>query len=165
MYKTRNEFDYDNYTRRVLDWRVIDGDTVQVWLDMGYEICHCPTIRLLGINAVEMNEEAGQRSKDYLVELLSSARTDPGPPVSIWCRSVKVQDKQKKTKARKEKYGRYLAMLFIGRIYPVNCVNLQMVDSGYAVRYGQDLDRELQKCFTGATRGRLKPDRYGREFG
>jgi len=156
MYKTRKELDCDNYTRRVLSWRVIDGDTVQVWLDMGYEFVHCPVIRLLGINAPELtgaNKDAGQCSKNHLITVLSSATEDPAEPVPIWCRSVKVRDKQKHSKALKEKYGRYLAMLFIGGISSVNCVNLQMVDSGHAVRYGGGLSQELLKCFPGKTNG------------
>jgi len=74
--------------------KVIDGDTVDVSIDLGLRIYHETRIRLYGINAPEINTDEGKRAKSRLSELM---------PVGgeFILRTIK---------DRKEKYGRYLGI-------------------------------------------------------
>ena len=62
--------------------RVIDGDTIEALIDLGFEIAIRKTIRLHGINAPETRgglkkeKEAGLRSKERLKELLEASNGD-----------------------------------------------------------------------------------------
>ncbi len=92
--------------------RVVDGDTVDAEVDLGFDVRLSARFRLLGINAPEKNTDAGKKSLARLAELL---------PVGS---SVVVQT----TKDKKEKYGRYLGTFLIGG----KSVNQQLVDEGFA---------------------------------
>lgn len=75
--------------------RIVDGDTIRVLLDLGFETYHEEILRLRGINAPEMKSEAGQSSARALKRIL-----DDLPFVII------------KTTA-KDVYGRYVADVFL----------------------------------------------------
>lgn len=98
--------------------RVIDGDTIVVRLDLGFSVHAEQTLRLHGINAPEprgRTAEAGKRSAEHLADLLRLY----GP--------LRVQ-----TIKGREKYGRYLAVLYGGE----RDLNAQMVEDGHAMRVG-----------------------------
>jgi micrococcal nuclease len=96
--------------------RVIDGDTIEVAIDLGFGTHRMEMLRLAGINAPEMrgaSKEDGEKAKAFLEEFL---------PDHFVVRTQ--QDK-------KEKYGRYLAEVIA---YGQN-VNVLMINSGLAVPY------------------------------
>jgi micrococcal nuclease len=102
------------YAAKIL--KVVDGDTVDVELDLGLSVYHRVKIRLYGINAPEMNTDAGKIAKKALQDLL---------PDGLVTKVTTIKD-------RKEKYGRYLGVF--------KCVNgtdanRAMVELGHAVDY------------------------------
>lgn len=101
------------YAAKVL--RVVDGDTVWLDVDLGFEVGMAMSIRLMGIDAPETRTEEGKVSKAYLM-----ARLPPGKEVVL--RTIK---------DRKEKYGRYLGMLWVGE----ECLNSTMIERGLAAAY------------------------------
>jgi micrococcal nuclease len=64
------------YTYKAKVGRVIDGDTVVLEIDLGFNIFHVMSCRLLGVNAPELNakDEETQfyavKSKEFLMSLL-----------------------------------------------------------------------------------------------
>ena len=101
--------------------RVIDGNSVELSVDLGSNVRIEMTARLIGINAPEMRgdeRDAGQAAKEHLERLLLDC---------FWltCRTEK--DKT-------GKYGRWLVELFDA--WPesaIRSVNHQMVADGHAV--------------------------------
>ena len=99
--------------------RVIDGDTVEADLDLGFGIVKRDKLRLYGINAPEARgkeKERGKEATEHLKKLLEKFPLDT-------IRTMK--DKQ-------GKYGRYLAVLHGMRDgCPVD-LNFMMVSDGHA---------------------------------
>ena len=52
------------YKARVV--RVVDADTLDVIIDLGFNVLTNQRVRLLGINAAEKNTEMGKKSIDYV---------------------------------------------------------------------------------------------------
>jgi micrococcal nuclease len=50
--------------------RIVDGDTIRVILDLGFEVFHREILRLKGINAPERKTNEGKRSKEVLEDIL-----------------------------------------------------------------------------------------------
>ena len=111
--------------------RVVDGDTVELMIDLGFSQFTKQTMRLYGIDAPEMRTKEGKAAKAWLED-------DLQPLEAIY-----VQTLQHKTKAKRDKYGRFLAVLYdrfpqAGQIVaqpgslPLYSVNLVMVDLGHA---------------------------------
>lgn len=50
--------------------RVIDGDTIVVILDLGFDIAMRADVRLNGCNAAEVSTDAGKAARDNLTALL-----------------------------------------------------------------------------------------------
>ena len=96
--------------------RVIDGDTVDLLVDLGLRVTVDARVRLLGLNAPEKNTSAGVAAKQFLEGLLGNAAS----------LTVKTE------KDRTEKYGRWL-----GTLYDENGVSIndRMVAEGYAAPY------------------------------
>jgi micrococcal nuclease len=93
--------------------RVLDGDTVEANIDLGFDIHYVAKIRLSGINAPEMKTPQGQPAKEHLANLLTN------------------QDFVVTTKINKEfeKYGRVLGEITINGV----SINQQMITEGFAV--------------------------------
>lgn len=102
------------YEYRMKVERVIDGDTIHADVDLGCDIHVHLILRLAGINAPELSTPEGPYAKTYLESLLA-----PGP---VLLRTIK---------DHREKYGRYLADLFVGDLH----INAAMVNTGHAVPY------------------------------
>jgi len=105
--------------------RIVDGDTVNVRLilidtDLGFNavtrLTHDIKLRLGGINAPEMSTQEGKNAKQFLSSVL---------PVGSQCIVYTVKD-------RTEKYGRYLAWIYLDDKV---CVNDLMISSGNATEY------------------------------
>lgn len=92
------------YTYRAVAARTVDGDTVELEIDLGFDIAHSITVRLAGIDAPEKRtvktRPAALATQARLAQLIERAlgtktlvvSTEKGDP--------------------KEKFGRYLALLF-----------------------------------------------------
>jgi len=101
---------------------VVDGDTVDVMLDLGLHIHHSIRLRLFGLNAPELRgpeKAAGKETKAWLEKQVLS-------------QPVKVETIRDKT----GKYGRLLAIIHKwGRKNRWVEVNELMVEEGMAVEY------------------------------
>jgi micrococcal nuclease len=114
----------DSYVRRAFVSRVVDGDTVDLMIDLGYEVWKHQRVRLDSMDAPERrgNErEAGIAATDHLKILLdrAAAMTPEG--------TIIVESRQKRSK---DKYGRYVATLYD---HDGRNINRQMVEDGHAV--------------------------------
>ena len=115
--------------------RVVDGDTIDVVLDLGFDILYRSRVRLYGIDTPEsrtrdLEEKAmGLEAKEYLKERLK--------------KSSKIVIKTEKLDST-GKYGRILGWLFLDD--ETSSVNNQMIMKGYAWEYdGDTKDKDLQK--------------------
>ena len=95
--------------------KIIDGDTVDLAVDLGFHITLTDRFRLYGINTPETNTKEGKIAK-AVVERLS-------PVGSI----VKI----KTHKDKRGKYGRWLATIIHNRVN----VNKYLLRYGYATEY------------------------------
>ena len=99
--------------------KVVDGDTVDLMVDCGFNIHIKERFRLSGINAPEIRirnkeeKKKGLEAKEFLMTLLH-----PYNKITIHTE-----------KDKKGKYGRYLAELWVNG----QCVNKLMVGTGHAV--------------------------------
>ena len=84
---------------------VIDGDTVDLLIDLGFGVHVKERCRLYGIDAPEMPTEAGKAAKAYLESLIAAATGE----LFIATRKM-----TRKPKEKTDKYGRYLAVLYVG---------------------------------------------------
>ena len=84
---------------------VIDGDTVDLLIDLGFGIHVQERCRLYGIDAPEMPTESGKAAKAYLESLLGAATGGL---------FVATRKMARKPKEKTDKYGRYLAVLYDG---------------------------------------------------
>ena len=106
------------YTYKAKLDRVVDGDTVDAHIDLGFDITIHKRIRLAGIDTPEsrtrdLEEKArGLASKDRLIELLD------GSEFVLESKEV-------------GKYGRVLGTLYIDGTN----INDTLVDEGFAVEY------------------------------
>jgi micrococcal nuclease len=102
--------------------KVVDGDTIDVDIDLGFNISYTQRVRLAGIDTPESRtrdlyeKKLGMESKEWLKNALSHAKT-----------IIIKTEKPDST----EKFGRILGWLY------VNDVNLNkaMIDQGYAWEY------------------------------
>lgn len=84
--------------------RVVDGDTLHVRLDLGLDIYTDVTLRLAGVNTPEMSTPDGAAAKEFTRQWLFDQCDSPSTiPIPIKVRTIK---------DRREKYGRYLAVIW-----------------------------------------------------
>jgi len=110
----------DLYQYKAQVTRIIDGDTLDVNIELGFEISYKMRIRMYGIDA----PESRTRNKAEKVKGLETKE---------WLRA-KVEDKDiviKTSKDRKGKFGRYLCILIVDGVD----LNKQMVKLGLAKEY------------------------------
>lgn len=101
--------------------KIIDGDTIDVRLDLGFDIHFDARIRLYGINAPE------SRTRD-LVE------KEKGLAAKVWLTTILENAEEiiiKTSLDKKGKYGRILGTIMIDGVN----INEQMVTEGHAVEY------------------------------
>ena len=115
--------------------KVVDGDTIDASIDLGFDISLSKRIRLAGIDTPEsrtrnLEEKAlGLESKEWLKKALEDAK-------DILIKTEKPDST--------EKYGRIIGHLFIND--QETSLNNQMIDEGYALEYEggkKDMDLEL----------------------
>jgi micrococcal nuclease len=93
--------------------RIVDGDTVELRLDLGFGIQLRDKARLWGINAPERNAVGGTAATGHLAILIPPGSTATAQPKD----------------GGRDKYGRLLLVLFDGQCRDVN---RQMVADGHA---------------------------------
>ena len=115
--------------------KVVDGDTIDANIDLGFDISFTKRIRLAGIDSPEsrttnLKEKAlGLETKEWLKKTLEDAK-------DILIKTEKPDST--------EKYGRIIGHLFING--QETSLNNQMIDEGYALPYDggkKDMDLEL----------------------
>jgi len=112
--------------------RIVDGDTIDVTLDLGFDIHHKTRVRLWGINTPEKRtrdleeKKRGYAASERLAELLRTESTS-----SETRSDIVLQTKEK------GKYGRYLGVLYRKREDDevLFNINQQLVNEGHAVEY------------------------------
>ena len=82
---------------------VIDGDTVDLLIDLGFGVHVRERCRLYGIDAPEMPTAQGQAAKAYLESFIGAAAGD------LHVQTIKMA---RRPKEKTDKYGRYLAVLY-----------------------------------------------------
>lgn len=105
------------YKAKVLD--VHDGDTITAEIDLGFRVTVVIKIRFYGINTPEIvgpTKDAGLKSKQRVVDLLL------GKEILI-----------KTHKDKQEKYGRWLADIYLPNLLP--SINQLLINEGLAVPY------------------------------
>jgi micrococcal nuclease len=121
---------HPQYVYHAVVLRVVDADTVELSIDVGFGIWKREITRLARINAAELNTAEGKAAKAYLTELIQG-------------KAVVAQTYKSGT----DKYGRYLADLYLGD----GCVNDLLVEAGHAGAYhGRLVPRLVMTPATGA---------------
>ncbi|MBI4711252.1 MAG: thermonuclease family protein, partial [Candidatus Omnitrophica bacterium] len=107
------------YTYQAFVERVIDGDTLKVEIDLGFNIRIRQTLRLKGIDCPEMGSAEGKAAKRFVENALQGLE-------SITLKS---------TQTRKEKWGRYLGDVFcMDKTGKQQYLNNALLEKGQAVR-------------------------------
>jgi endonuclease YncB( thermonuclease family) len=96
--------------------RVVDGDTLDLQLDLGFGVFTRQRVRLLGINAPEHNTDDGKKAIDFVTAWVA----EHGPQFTV-----------RTQKDKKEKYGRYLATVLSDTAE----LGQALIDAGLAVPY------------------------------
>ena len=109
------------YTYRATVKRVVDGDKIDVAVDLGFNIFYNDRVRLYGINTPE------SRTRDLEEKKLGLAAKDRVKELCPVGSSIRV----KTTKDGKGKFGRILGEIFVGDVN----VNKLLVEEGHAVEY------------------------------
>lgn len=104
--------------------KVVDGDTIDADIDLGFDISFSSRVRLAGIDTPEsrtvdkLEKQLGLESKAYLKNAIDSAKT-------VVIKTEKMDSS--------EKYGRILGWVFLDG--SEISINQKMIDDGYAWGY------------------------------
>ncbi len=115
-----------SFTAKVV--RVIDGDTIVVLTDANRQI----KIRLTGIDCPESKQDFGYQAKQATAKLCFN-------------KDVRIE------KSGKDKYGRTLAFVYIGKL----CVNEELIKLGMAWHYKHDKNPKLARLESEARAARV----------
>ena len=113
---------YEYFVKEVKN--VVDGDTIDVVIDLGFDILFASRVRLAGIDTPESrttdkSEKAlGLESKEYLKKHLKDAKL-------VVIKTEKINSS--------EKFGRILGWLYVNG--ETESVNDKMINNGYAWGY------------------------------
>jgi len=108
--------------------KVIDGDTVELMVDLGFSVHHKIRVRLYGVNTPESRtkdlteKELGLKAKKFTEEWLTNHK---------WVFVNTIPDKN-------DKYGRVLARIFSSDKIDdptTACLNIDIIQSGLAREY------------------------------
>jgi micrococcal nuclease len=113
---------FEYYVKRVT--KVVDGDTIDVEIDLGFDISFSSRVRLAGIDTPEsrttdkMEKALGLEAKAYLKKEIESAKT-------VVIKTEKMDSS--------EKYGRILGWVFLDG--STISMNEKMIEDGHAWGY------------------------------
>jgi micrococcal nuclease len=116
---------YEYYVRKVEN--IVDGDTIDVLIDLGFDILFQSRVRLAGIDTPESRTSdkaekvLGLESKEYLKKHLKDAK-------SVVIKTEKMDSS--------EKYGRILGWVYVNG--DTESLNDKMINDGYAWGYMGD---------------------------
>jgi micrococcal nuclease len=116
---------YEYYVRKVEN--IVDGDTIDVLIDLGFDILFASRVRLAGIDTPESRTSdkaekvLGLESKEYLKKFLKDAK-------SVVIKTEKMDSS--------EKYGRILGWVYVDG--DTESINDKMINDGYAWGYMGD---------------------------
>ena len=113
--------------------KVVDGDTIDVTLDLGFDVCTRQRVRLLGIDTPESRTSDPEEKK---FGLLSKKK------LKEWClKAVESEKDDIEIELRcperdsRGKFGRILAEVWVSEDGQWTNVNKWMCENGYAVPY------------------------------
>lgn len=136
-----NTFVYENVSLG----RVVDGDTLDLCIDLGFGVGKIERVRLFGINTPELVTPEGRDCKEKVNAMLLLK-----PLMAITFKNERKED-------RKDKYGRYLAIIYtqqkVGEPY-LN-LNKTLLSGGLAKPF-MDEHEILEQFFTVITPDSLK---------
>ncbi len=126
----------DLFTYKAYVERVVDGDTLRVKLDLGFDEWTRQYIRLRGLDAPEIDTEEGKRARDFVKRQISQANETHAERTSKFSRvaleaqasSVILQS------TRSDKYDRYLADVFYTFNGEQKFLNNELLEKKLAVR-------------------------------
>jgi micrococcal nuclease len=113
---------FEYYVKKVT--KVVDGDTIDVDIDLGFDISFSSRVRLAGIDTPESRtkdkaeKELGLQSKEYLAKHLKDAK-------SVVIKTEKMNST--------EKFGRVLGWIYVNG--DTESLNDKMINDGYAWGY------------------------------
>jgi micrococcal nuclease len=113
---------FEYYVKKVS--KIVDGDTIDVDIDLGFDISFSSRVRLAGIDTPEsrtsdkLEKSLGLESKAYLKSAIEAAKT-------VVIKTEKMDSS--------EKYGRILGWVFLDG--SDTSINQNMIDDGYAWGY------------------------------
>jgi micrococcal nuclease len=102
----------DNFTRRTIITNIVDGDTVDGFVDLGYRIWTEQRFRLLGIDTPERSQEGYTEATEYVKERIL------GKEVQL-------------TSEKSDSFGRYLATIY----FEDSIINVELLEKGFAKKY------------------------------
>jgi micrococcal nuclease len=111
----------DNYTRRYTVTRVIDGDTLEGTIDLGFHFkWEEQRIRLAGVQTPERGQKGYDEAILFVKKFLAQGE--------IFVKVVNY---------RKDKYGRFLGEIYVvvDDTKEIKCLNTELLEFGYAVPY------------------------------
>ena len=107
------------YTYEATVLRIVDGDTAELEIDLGFTIYWKSTCRFYGINTPELKSKDKQvREYAKLAKDATASQLPIGTKVTIVSREL-------------DKYGRPLVDIYIGDMH----LNQWLVDNGFAIIY------------------------------
>jgi micrococcal nuclease len=104
--------------------RVVDGDTIDVLIDVGFSMHYAGRVRFYGVNAPESRtsnleeKKAGLAAKEFVEQWVASNNN------IVYLKTIK--DKN-------EKYGRILAEIY--NQDKTECLNIELIKAGLAKEY------------------------------
>ncbi len=113
--------------------KVVDGDTIDVSIDLGFDVCTKQRVRLLGIDTPESRtrdlteKKFGLLSKKKLREWCLKAVASEKDDIEIQLRCPEADSRGK--------FGRILAEVWVSEDGEWTNVNKWMCDNGFAVPY------------------------------
>ena len=90
------------YEYKAVVEKVIDGDTIDVMIDLGFYVFKTERVRLARINCPELSTPEGQTSKQFVIDYLSQKNVIIKTQKNIY-----------------DKYGRWIADVFVAN----ECLN------------------------------------------
>jgi micrococcal nuclease len=113
--------------------KVVDGDTIDVTLDLGFDVCTRQRVRLIGIDTPESRTS---NTEEKVFGLLSKKK------LKEWClKAIESEKDDIEIELRcperdsRGKFGRILAEVWVSEGGQWTNVNKWMCDEGYAVPY------------------------------
>ena len=113
---------FEYYVKKVS--KIVDGDTIDVDIDLGFDISFSSRVRLAGIDTPEsrtkdkIEKALGLESKEYLKKSIDKSKT-------VVIKTEKINSS--------EKYGRILGWIFLDGSEV--SLNKKMIEDGYAWDY------------------------------